>query len=60
MWEDEIVKEIRKYREDHAKKFNFDIKAIYEDLKERETENRSKKITLQPRKHLKQTKVFSE
>ena len=36
MWTDPIVDEIRKIREAHARKFNFDLKAIYDDLKEQE------------------------
>ncbi len=33
MWEDPIVKEIHKFREEHAKKFNYNLEAIFEDLK---------------------------
>jgi hypothetical protein len=36
MWEDPIVAEIRKIREEHAARFNYDLWAIYEDLKEQE------------------------
>lgn len=39
MWKDEIVEEIRKIREEHAKKFNEDLKAIYLDLKEDESKS---------------------
>lgn len=38
MWEDEIVERVRKVREEHAAKFNFDLNAIYQDLKKRELE----------------------
>ncbi|MBW4601188.1 MAG: hypothetical protein KME29_16830 [Calothrix sp. FI2-JRJ7] len=31
MWEDEILEEIHRIREEHAKAFNYDIKAICED-----------------------------
>lgn len=36
MWHDPIVDEIHKIREEHAQKFNFDLKSIYGDLKKRE------------------------
>lgn len=36
MWEDPIVAEVRKAREEHAARFNFDLRAIFRDLKEQE------------------------
>ena len=33
---DPIVEEIRKYREQYAAKFNYDLKAICEDLRKRQ------------------------
>ena len=33
---DPIVDEVRKFREEHAKKFNYNLRAIYEDLIEQE------------------------
>ena len=33
MWEDPIVEEVRKARDAHAAKFNYDLQAIYRDLK---------------------------
>ena len=38
MWKDPIVEEVRQAREAHAKKFNYDLWAIYEDLKKIEEE----------------------
>ena len=38
MMNDEIVEEVRAIREAHAAKFNFDLRAIYEDLKKSESE----------------------
>ena len=35
---DPIVDEIRQYRDAHAARFNYDLKAIYEDIKRREKE----------------------
>jgi hypothetical protein len=36
MKDDPIVEEVRQYREQHAAKFNYDLQAIYQDLKEQE------------------------
>jgi rubrerythrin len=35
---DPIIDEIRQYRDAHAARFNYDLKAIYEDIKRREKE----------------------
>ncbi len=49
---DPLVTEVRKYRMEHAKKFNFDIHAICDDLRKYQEElyaiseiNKSKKFT---------------
>jgi len=36
MWKDPVVEKIHRYREAHAKKFNYDVWAIYEDMKAKE------------------------
>jgi len=36
---DEIIDEVRMIREAHAEKFNFDLDAIYEDIKRSEEEH---------------------
>ena len=36
MWNDPIVEEVRKFRDEHAARFNYDIDAIVEDLQESE------------------------
>lgn len=36
---DEIIEEVRASREAHAEKFNYDLRAIYEDLKKSEIEH---------------------
>ena len=35
-WSDPIVDEIRRIREEHAASFNYDLRAIFEDLVERQ------------------------
>jgi hypothetical protein len=46
MWEDPIVKEIHKFREEHARKFNFDLRAIFLDLKEQEKKGKRQVVSL--------------
>lgn len=38
MIDDPIVDEIRRIRDAHAARFNYDLEAIYRDIKEREKE----------------------
>ena len=38
MWKDPVVEEIHKVREENAAKFNFDLDALFEDLKHFEDE----------------------
>ena len=33
---DPIVEEVRRYREEHAKKFNYDLKAIFADIQKQQ------------------------
>ena len=50
MWRDSIVEEVRQAREAYAKRFNYDIQAIYRDLKEQETKSGRKTVSLPPRR----------
>ena len=36
MWSDPIVDEVRRVRDAYAARFNYDLQAIYRDLKEQE------------------------
>ncbi len=36
---DSIVEEVRRIREEHAKKFNYDPKAIFADIKRQEEQS---------------------
>ncbi len=38
-WNDEIVEEVRKVRDKHAAKFNYDIAAICADIRQKQTES---------------------
>lgn len=47
MWKDEILEEIYRIREEHAKTFNYDLKAICDDLRKRQAAS-DRKIISQP------------
>ncbi len=48
--QDPIVDEIRRIREEHAKKFGFDLDAIFEDLKTKERISTRKVVAMRPRR----------
>jgi len=47
---DPIVEEIRKFRDEHAKKFNYDLDAICEDFKSSQIKCGHKLVRLKPKK----------
>ena len=49
MWNDEIVEETRKARDRYAAKFDYDLDAIYCDLKKEEEKYPEKFISLPPK-----------
>lgn len=49
MNDDPIVNEVRRVRNEHAAKFNYDLDAIYRDLKERERASGRKYVRYEPR-----------
>jgi hypothetical protein len=49
MWEDPIVQEIRGIREAHSNRFNNDLQAIYQDLKEQEQKSKRKFVSYTPK-----------
>ncbi|QYX30093.1 hypothetical protein [Sphaerospermopsis torques-reginae] len=59
MWEDPIIQEIYQVREAHSHKFNNDLQAIYQDLKEQEKNSNRKFISYVP-KFLKDVSVFQK
>lgn len=50
MWNDPIVEEVRKVRDEHAKKFNYDLEAIAADLRKQQKAGKRKFVTLPPKK----------
>ena len=37
MWQDTIVEEVRRIRDEHAKRFNYDLHAICEDFRKKQS-----------------------
>jgi hypothetical protein len=46
MWRDEIVEEIHRIREEYAKSFNYDLNAIFEDLRRKEAKSGKEVVNL--------------
>jgi len=49
MWQDPIVEEVRRARDEHAKKFNYDLHAICEDFRKRQRSSGHRIVSRQPR-----------
>ena len=50
MWKDEIVEEVRRVRDEYAAKFNYDLDAIYKDIKKQEKQTEREVVSLPPKK----------
>ena len=50
MWKDPIVEEVRAIREAYAKQFDYDLEAIFRDLKEKEAESDREFISIPPKR----------
>ena len=50
MWRDPIVEEVRRYRQDYAARFNYDLKAICQDLREKQKKSGRKIVSLSPKR----------
>lgn len=46
MWIDEIVEEIYQIRDDYARSFNYNLGAIFADLRKKEAESGREVVTL--------------
>jgi hypothetical protein len=51
MWTDPIIKELHTIREEHAKTFHYDLKAIVEDLKKQEHQSGMTYVSLPIKRH---------
>jgi hypothetical protein len=50
MWQDPIVEEVRRARDEHAAKFDYDLKRIFADVREQERTSGRKYVTLPPKR----------
>ena len=50
MWQDPIVAQVRQAREEHARRLNYDLQAIYAELKEQEQRTHRAKVSFPPRR----------
>jgi len=50
MWNDEIVDEIRKARDEYAAQFNYDLEAIFKDIKQQEEKSQREVVSRPPKK----------
>ena len=50
MWKDPIVEEVRKIRQQHAKQFNYDLRAIVDDLRRQQEQSGRKYVRFEPRR----------
>jgi hypothetical protein len=57
MWTDTIVEETRRMREEHAARFNYDLEAIYRDLKEEEKKSGREVVTLPSKQPLQEAQT---
>ncbi len=51
MYKDEIIEEIYKYREEYAKSFNYDLKAIFDDLRKKQIAHGRRVVKLPIKRH---------
>lgn len=52
MFQDEIVEEIHRIREEYSRSFNHDLKAIFADLQKQQAESGREIVSLSPKRSL--------
>ena len=50
MWNDEIVEEVRKVRDEYAAQFDYDLEAIFKDVKRQEEKSDREVVSRPPKK----------
>ena len=45
---DPILSEVRKLRDEHSRQFNYDLNAIYRDLKNQEKQSKRRVVSFPP------------
>lgn len=51
MWEDEIIEELHRIREEHAKSFDYDLDAMFADWQQKQAASARQNVTLSPQRH---------
>ena len=54
MRDDPIVEEVRRIREEYAKQFDYDLRAMAADLRTREQEHKDRLVTFPPKRSRRQ------
>jgi hypothetical protein len=49
VWRDPIVDEVRSVRDAYAKRFGYDLEAIYRDLKQQQADTANRPVSLPPK-----------
>lgn len=52
MWQDEILDEIHRIREEHAKSFNYDLDAMFADWQKKQAESGREVVNLSAKRSL--------
>ncbi len=50
MFTDPIVEEVRRVREEYAKRFNYDVHAIADDLRKQEQQHSDRLVSFPPKR----------
>jgi hypothetical protein len=50
MWKDTIIEEIHQHRENYAKRFNYDLHAICQDIRKKQGLDGRRVVVLEPKK----------
>ncbi len=59
MYKDPIIEEVRKARDEYAKKFNYDLDAICRDLKAKQSKNKRNVVSFPPKLVKRKTEIES-
>lgn len=55
MWKDPIVEDVRRIRDEHARRFGYDLGAICRDLREQQSASQRRVVILEPRRRSDET-----
>ena len=53
MWQDPIVEEVRRFRDQYASQLGYDINRIFQDIQKRQAQSRNKLVSFPPRTPIK-------